>query len=140
MLFLFLLTAQRPWNLFVRRYCLAFGKAPNFMWRPVHRVWPLKTWGKDWFSRLFVLITFVERGLNCLPMLFDGTFFITWGFAFHFFVSPTKINQLHTLMCIVLCTFIVIISIYNSFIIMHQHLIIKAVSYTHLTLPTNREV
>ena len=44
---LFLLTAQRPWNLFARRYGLAVGKAPHFMWSPVRRLRPLKTRGKD---------------------------------------------------------------------------------------------
>ncbi len=44
---LFLLTAQRPWNLFARRYGLAVGKALHFMQGPVRRLRPLKTRGKD---------------------------------------------------------------------------------------------
>jgi len=47
----------RPWNLFARRYGRAAGKALHFMSSPVRRRRPLKTWGREWFSRPFVLIT-----------------------------------------------------------------------------------
>ena len=44
---LFLLTAQRPWNLFARRYGLAAGKALPLLQSPVRRLRPLKTRGID---------------------------------------------------------------------------------------------
>ena len=53
----FLVNDLTPWNLISRRYGLIVHKAPHFLWLLVHSWRPLKIWRKDWFSRLFVLIT-----------------------------------------------------------------------------------